>query len=64
MKHEVFHYPKWYFCRKGVSDLNEILTLMQNIPLNQQRDVSEAYENLYLRSGRYEAQNWLREVCK
>ena len=60
---EVHHYPLFYYCRRGESDINMILTLLQNVPVNEQQSVSDSYESLYLRSGRVEANNWLKERC-
>lgn len=59
---EVYHYPKWYYCKRGESDINFILTMLQRVPVSEQQSVSDGYESLFLNSGRSEANNWLKEL--
>ena len=65
------HYPKWYYYRAGVSDLNFIMARMAHIPVELQKEVSEKYESLYLqgghsdvRKGRKEANTYLHKYAR
>jgi len=63
-------YPTHYFYRRGVSDKNLILSLMEHIPAHKQKEVSDKYEMLYLQDGpvnvtkgRKEANEYLQTVA-
>lgn len=64
-------YPSRYFYRRGVSDKNLILSLMEHIPPHKQQEVSDKYELLYLQDGpenvakgRKEANEYLEAIAK
>lgn len=39
--------PQYWFCRRGVSDLNWIMQRMSVIPKELQQEVANEYERLY-----------------
>jgi hypothetical protein len=61
---EVYHYPNWYYSRRGDSDINMILTLMRNIPISEQKSVSNEYMLKFDNLGRIKANEWLKGRCK
>ena len=43
-------YPKYWFCKRGESDINWILTRMEVIPNELKQDVAHEYERIFRRN--------------
>ncbi len=59
--------PLMYFCRRGVSDCDWIIQRMKLIPEDKRREVSNNYENMFIRNvdnlGRKHANEYLDDAA-
>jgi len=60
-------YPKFYYCKRGDSDIAWIMRMMSHVPEEKKLEVSSDYEWLFLRDnhcGRKAANTYLHGIAK